>query len=463
MRIELEREILAGLAVNLELLDLDDHLTDCLFSSENRAKIFRAISEQWENDRRKFIDEGQLQEQTGLPFVVISQEIQAGYRMTPEYFQTLAFRLRKQKLIDEIIRDLDSELKSHLKTGEWNETEVRKILQGFAEIEAFDQLKAGRDFISLSEVASEEVRWLWLNFFPLGKLSLVSGDPGSGKTWLALDIASRLSRGLPWPDGSPGCGLGSTLYLTVEDGAADTIRPRIDGLGGDPSKIFILAGDQVNLSDGDDVRKLEKQIERVGDVRLIVIDPIADFSSEVNPNAAEQVRALLTPLALLAERHSVATVLITHLNKAMALKAFYRASGSVSGWIGKTRACFLVLRDTDNKKRRYFVPFKTNLSPQEPPQLAFQIIERRLTFESLDEDEIDVDEQLSPERRTDPKKLAAAKKFLTDRLAFGPVPKTELFDEAEKISISGRTLWRAKGELGIAAEPSGGHSMWRKD
>lgn len=232
-------------------------------------------------------------------------------------------------------------------------------------------------------------------------------------------------------------------------------------LGGDPSKIFILADGQVDLSAENGVSRLEQEVEKIGNVRLIVVDPIIDFTGEVNPNLVEQVRALLTPLALLAERHKLAIIIITHLNKAMALKAFYRASGSVSGWVGKCRACFLVLRDADTRKRRYLVAFKTNLAPEEPPQLAFEIIGGRLSFERL-EDEIDIDEQLSPDRRTDPKKLAAAKKFLDDRLASGPTLKTELLEEAEKIGIKERTLYRAKSELGIKTETQGWYSVWKK-
>jgi hypothetical protein len=467
MSTELEREILAGLATNAQLLEIDDQLNDRLFSSEIRSKIFQAIVEQWEDTRSAILDEGRLREQVGESLELIYQEIKDGYRMTPEHLQMLALRLQKQRLMDDVVRKLEDEKNSHLKNGEWDEAEVQEILQGFADLMALELSPDGgpgsRDFISLSEIASEEVHWLWPNFFPLGKLSLISGDPGSGKTWLALDISSRISRGLAWPDGSGGGNPGSTIYLSVEDGAADTLRPRIDGLGGDASKIIILAKGQINLSEEDGVRKLEKQVQKIGDVRLVVVDPVIDFTAEMNPNAAEQVRALLTPLGLLAERHRLAIIIITHLNKAMALKHFYRASGSVSGWIGKTRACFLVFRDAERKKHRYFIPFKTNLSPQEPPQLAFEIINGRLVFERLEEDEIDVDEHLSPERRNDPKKLATAKKFLADRLALGPMPKVELFEAAEKMGISGRTLWRAKADLGITTELQGGKSIWKKD
>jgi RecA-family ATPase len=464
MRIELEREILAGLAINLELLDLDDQLSDRLFSSENRTKIFRAISKQRENDRRKFIDEGQLQEQTGLPFVVISQEIQAGYRMTPEHFQRLVFRLHKQKSIDKIIRDLDGELKSHLKTGEWNEAEVRKILQGFAELEALDE-DAGATHplsVQLSTIAPEAVAWLWPNYLPANKLVLVSGDPGCGKTWFCLDLAARYSTGREWPDRSPGVEPGGVLIFSCEDGAADTFRPRLDILGANSEKIFLVQ-EPVDLSDDVGRQKFAKEVNR-RQPGLIIVDPIFDFSGGVNPNATEKVRAMITPVAAIAEKARAELIFTSHLNKASTMQALYRTSGSASGWIGKARAAFLIFEDDEDKEyprnaRRIFFPVKNNLSPLKPEGLAFRITNSGLVFERLPDD-FNLEERLAADRHEIAPELEEAKTLIRDALQSGPVEAKHIQEHARREGVSERTLNRAKKSLKVKSEKSGFSGKW---
>jgi hypothetical protein len=140
---------------------------------------------------------------------------------------------------------------------------------------------------SLADVESKPVDWLWKNFIPIGCGVILTGDPGAAKTWFALDIAARLSRGTRWVDGTPVGAPGGTIILSVEDDASYTLRPRFDGLGGDPALIAVYNAVQpvhLDLSQPGGLERLENDILRRGNIKLVIIDPIIDFSGRVNPN-----------------------------------------------------------------------------------------------------------------------------------------------------------------------------------
>ncbi len=309
--------------------------------------------------------------------------------------------------------------------------------------------------IPLSSVKPKTVPWLWQDFIPLGRATLISGDPGSAKTWFCLDLASRLSRGLPWADESSGISPAQTIYLTVEDDIHDTIRPRVDLLGGDVSMISVYNSDHplhLNLSSPEGIKRLEDEVTRLGNVRLVVIDPIIDFSGDVNPNATQEVRALLTPLIQLAARYNFALVLVGHLNKAQALSAIYRASGTTSGWLGKCRSAFMVFRDNNDKSLRHIIPIKNNLPSKDLPQLEFRILDCRLDIK-ISTEEVDPDEQLNPQHGPSPRERNDAVKWLEDLFAGRTeIPATEVEEKARFEVISNSTLKRAKKAAGIMSE-----------
>jgi len=301
--------------------------------------------------------------------------------------------------------------------------------------------------LMLSDVEPRTVPWLWQNFIPLGRATLLSGDPGSAKTWFALDLAARLSRRLPWPDGSLGSGPAQTYYMTVEDDAHDTIRPRILSLGGDAAMIAIFNSEHplhLNLSTPEGIQRLGSEIVKLGNVRLVVVDPMVDFSGNINPNASEEVRALLTPLINLAAKMNFALLIIGHLNKAQAMSAIYRAGGSTSGWLGKCRAAFMLFRDKDDKTLRHFIPIKANLAPIDPCQIEFKIITGRIEAK-VSAEEVDPDEQLNPQPERRPREKEVAQKFLEGLFSTRTeIPATEIKEAARERSIASRTLDRAK-------------------
>ena len=344
------------------------------------------------------------------------------------------------------------------------ETEVQRIAESVSRYPAGapDEPLA----VDLASIEPQAVSWLWRNYFPLGSASLLSGDPGCGKTWLILDAAARVSRGSRWLDGSEVGAPGNVVYLSVEDDAASTIRPRLDGLGGDPSKVFVYNVKQqrhLDLSQPEGIDRLEAEVERIGNVQLVVIDPIADFSGAVNPNAAEEVRALLTPLLQLAAKHDFALVLIGHLNKAQSLGAIYRAGGSTSGWLGKVRAAFMVFRDVDDRGLRHVVALKANLAQQDPEQLEFRLEAGQL-LGRVSKAPVDVEAQLAPKRGPMPRTRDDAMEWLASLFdERSEVPSTEIEKAAAAKGFSWSTLKRAKREGGYRAKKQGdGSWVWIK-
>ena len=233
--------------------------------------------------------------------------------------------------------------------------------------------------VSMADVEAEEVRFLWPDRIPLGKLTLVVGDPGLGKSFLTIYAASRLTRG----DCFPGCdtpvAVGSVVILSAEDDPADTIKPRLIAAGADIERVHVLQG--IRATDSRDtpqpfqlerhLQALEREIERIGDVRLVVIDPVSAYCGRTDTHKNADVRALLAPLAGFAARHHVAVIAVTHLTKGQG-NAIHRAMGSMA-FIAAARAGHLVVKDPADRERRLFLPIKSNLGPS-PPGLAFRVV-----------------------------------------------------------------------------------------
>ena len=184
--------------------------------------------------------------------------------------------------------------------------------------------------VSLAEVKTERVSWLWYGYIPLGKLTVLDGDPGLGKSTITLDIAARLSTDRKMPDGSK-CDLDTvapTVLITAEDGLGDTVRPRAEAAGADLRYIHAITGVQTAEGDTywqmpDHIFDLETLVNKKGG-KLIIIDPLmAVMSSNVNTYRDQDVRSALKPLADLAERTGAAVVVIRHLNKSSGTNGLY--------------------------------------------------------------------------------------------------------------------------------------------
>lgn len=174
----------------------------------------------------------------------------------------------------------------------------------------------------LSAIEPEQVEWLWNQRIAVGKLNILAGDPGLGKSFVTLDIAAHVSAEIDFPDGAP-CRRGSVLLITAEDGIADTVRPRLDAQCADVTRVHrltIRVGDnERQFSLESHLSALREKLRELGDVRLLIIDPLTAYLGDTDPNKDARVRALLTPLAELAEEMRVAILAIMHLNKAAVL------------------------------------------------------------------------------------------------------------------------------------------------
>jgi putative DNA primase/helicase len=225
--------------------------------------------------------------------------------------------------------------------------------------------------VRLSDVRTRRLEWLWPERIPLGKLTLLAGDPGLGKSFLSLDIASRVSTGSAWPDNCQTSSIpGSAVLLSAEDDLEDTVCPRLQAAGADLTKIVSLSaircahnGLARPLSLARDLAAVRDAIASLPDCRLVVIDPISGYMGDADGNNNIDVRALLFPLAELAAERRLAVVAITHLNKKAVGKAIYRAMGSLA-FVAAARAAWGVICDPDDESRRLFMPLKHNLAPK---------------------------------------------------------------------------------------------------
>jgi len=321
---------------------------------------------------------------------------------------------------------------------------------------------------SMADIEPEKLTWLWANRMPLGKITMIAGDPGRGKSFVTLDIAARVSTGRAFPDSTP-CEKGRVILLNAEDAAGDTIRPRLDALQADVSMILILDGVKLkgakkyfNLSE--DLAALEAALQSYPDVKLVIIDPISAYLGKTDSHCNSSVRALLAPLCDLASRYAVAFVLVTHFNKGNGgdTKALYRATGSLA-FVAAARAAWTVLQCSEDEKRRLFLPMKSNLA-EEMTGLAFRIVDGRVEWEpepvKMNADEAMAVEFQQPERKSD-----AAADWLESVLKDGPVAVAELMKSSEAAGLKWRTVQRAKDDVGVIVERLGftnGSWQWRK-
>jgi putative DNA primase/helicase len=240
----------------------------------------------------------------------------------------------------------------------------------------------GLSVMSFADVPICRQPWLWRGVVPAGGLTLLTGDPSVGKSVLTVDWAARVSRGAPWPDAKK-CRAGTTVFLSPEDEEGSTVLPRYLAAGGDTAHAHFVRG--VPRADGTDaafslaadIDKLDRLLRQLGDVRLVVVDPLNAYLAGVGTGRDAEVRAVLGPLVKLARRHRAAVVGVVHLNKSGKGRALYRSLGSI-GVAAVARAAWVVAADPRGGEgkggtRRVMLPTKFNLGPT-PPGIAFRIV-----------------------------------------------------------------------------------------
>ena len=321
-----------------------------------------------------------------------------------------------------------------------------------------------------SDIESRDIDWLWEGRIARGKLTILVGDPGIGKSVATVDFAARVSAGYAWPDlRDKPTTAGSVIMLSAEDDPHDTIRPRLDAAGADVSRVAVLASSVLDGNDRpksgpdfvslqNDLNLLESAIVEAQDCRLLIVDPLSSYLGKADSHRDAEMRTVLKPLSDLAMRHNVAILAVTHLNKNQGSSAMYRATGSLA-FVAAARSVWLVARDKDDKARRLMLPIKNNIGP-DTGGLAFTVVpsegNSKVPVISWYADAVTTtaDEALEPAKKQGAK-VTTAGEWLTKMLADGPVLVSEIKAQAEVDEFSWRTIERAKSALDIESIKDG--------
>lgn len=324
------------------------------------------------------------------------------------------------------------------------------------------------------DIESVPINWLWKERIALGKLTMIVGDPGLGKSLVTIAIATNVSMGYPWPVDKTIPPVGSVIFISAEDDPADTIKPRLEAAGADCSRIHLVEAIQEENIENEtiermfsferDIKTLEELLIQWSDCRLVIIDPISAYLGKADSNKNSDIRGLLAPLSKLAEKYKTAFVLVSHLNKnSKEGNSLYRTMGSLA-FIAAVRTAYIVIKDKDNPDRRLVMPLKSNIS-KEQSGLAYSIIEAEnnapvLAWEN-NPVEITTEEALAlPESKEDHTATHEALDFLIKLLADGPVKTNEVMKEARQAGISEKPLRSAREKLGIKPQKTSFDGGW---
>jgi len=322
--------------------------------------------------------------------------------------------------------------------------------------------------VRVADVEAERVLWLWPGRIPAGKITILDGDPGLGKSTISLDLAARVTTGSPMPDGSPLAEPAGVVLLSAEDGIADTIRPRLEAAGADLSRVAVLEAvtTEVGIDRPPslplDLPRLEEAVHEMG-ASLVVIDPLMAFlGGDTNSFRDQDIRKAMHPLKQLAERTGATVILVRHLNKATGGSAVYRGGGSI-GIIGAARAALLVAKDPKDEDRRIVASIKSNLGPP-APSMAYRLAQHEplgcavVAWNGTTEHT--ADDLLRHEHEDERTEREDAEDALRSLLSTGPRPSKDVEREMTRSGFSKATTRRAKKAAGIEAKKSGMEGGW---
>ncbi len=306
--------------------------------------------------------------------------------------------------------------------------------------------------INMDEVDVKEVQWLWYPYIPYGKITIIQGDPGEGKTTVVLKIAALLSNGEKLPFDDTEREPISIIYQTSEDGLEDTIKPRLLDANADCTKIKVIDESAVPLTMLDE--RIEQAIVEVG-ARMVILDPIqAYLGSDVNMNVANETRSVMARLGGIADKHSCAVILIGHMNKGGS-KASYRGLGSID-FQAAARSVLIVGRLKDNPEMRIMAQGKSSLAP-EGESVAFELSKEN-GFRFVGHYQISADKLLTGLLRDNKSQLA--ENLLHELLAEGKRPQSEIMAIAKEKGISKRTLDEVKKNMYIKSVKENNKWYW---
>lgn len=331
-----------------------------------------------------------------------------------------------------------------------------------------------------AEIPLEDIEWLWPSRIARGKHTCIAGEPGTGKSQLTIAIVAAVTTGGAWPCGEGRALVGNVIILSAEDGAGDTIVPRLLGAGADLRRVHLVS--VVRDVDGrralnlqDDLDLLEKKIAEIGSVVLIVVDPVSSYLGKTDSHKNSEVRGVLEPLSEMADRTRVAILSVTHFSKAGAnntTKALHRFIGSIA-FTGAPRVAFAVIEDAEHDGRRLFLHAKNNLA-RAPQGLAFRleqcvvgngIVASRISWDAepvaITANEALAAEAVGTENRT---AKGEAMEFLQAALVGEPIPAAEVNRMAREHGLTAKAIRSAREALRVKIERDGfgpgSKSLW---
>jgi putative DNA primase/helicase len=335
-----------------------------------------------------------------------------------------------------------------------------------------------------ADIIPKQIDFLWPGRIARGKHTAIAGEPGDGKSQLSIYVAATISRGGEWPCGEGRAPIGNVIILNAEDGADDTVVPRLIAAGADLERVHIVSAVLQEGGKGRrtfnlqaDLALLERKIAEISDVALVIIDPISSYMGKADSHKNAEVRGALEPLNEMAERLKVAILSITHFSKSGAgnnSKALHRFIGSIA-FVGAPRAAFAVIEDAENEGRILLLHAKNNMAPK-PQGLAYRLVQRIIEGEgegivasyiAFDSEPVAVsaDEALrANDGGGDPTAKADAKEFLQGALAAGAVPAAEVNRMARDHGLTPKAVRSAREALGVNIERDGfgpgSKSLW---
>jgi len=334
-----------------------------------------------------------------------------------------------------------------------------------------------------SDVQPEKLIWVWPGRIPEGKLVLVGGPPGLGKSQLTAFVSATISNGGDWPCNEGSTTVGSVIFMSAEDGIEDTIVPRLMAAGANLDRVHIVASatkpdgkGRKTFSLKTDVDLLEAKAKEIADVRLIIVDPISAYMSGTDANGNAEIREMLEPLAETANRLRIAVLAVTHLNKGGGggQTVLQRFSGSI-GIIAAARAGFVLLEDPENEGRRLLLEVKNNLGPKckglafrmEQRFVAEDIVSSNIFFENEYVSQSSDEALTASENRGGDGSQTSGKEdvaeFLAEVLAAGPVDVLEVERHARLAGLladnkrirENKSFRAARKQLGVLSKHDG--------
>ncbi|WP_218814177.1 AAA family ATPase [Rickettsiella endosymbiont of Dermanyssus gallinae] len=329
------------------------------------------------------------------------------------------------------------------------------------------------------DIEPQAINWLWPNQIARGKVSIIAGNPGLGKSQITAYMAAVVSSGGVWPVEQTQCQSGGVIFLSAEDDPADTIRPRLEAVGAYLNKVYIIKLVKNKKQDKEvkrsfnlktDLPNLEKLLNELKDIALIIIDPITAYLGQTDSYNNAEVRNLLMPLSDLAAKYNVAVVAVSHLNKNSGQDPLLRVAGSLA-FVAAARTAFVVTHDPNDKKRRFLFPVKNNIA-EDKNGFAFSIQSCWLDNNQFGsskivwEDEMISEEVMntmsSSSEPEDNSILKEAIDFLSNELAYSARSVSQLKKATNEYGLSWASVIRAKTALRIIPKKSAftGGWMW---